>query len=80
MMRLDEAQEALLYARQSQQRADLNQGDELSRLWLQTAAVSERLKVLALDPVAVVQLAAYPAPPGCRAVLNQTAARIVEQT
>lgn len=79
MMRLDEAQKVFFMHDKVNNVLISNQGDELSGL-AQTTAVSERLKVLALDPAVVEQLAAILRRPAVRAVLDPAAARIVEQT
>ncbi|MEZ4710115.1 MAG: FtsX-like permease family protein [Caldilineaceae bacterium] len=79
MMRLDEAQKLFFMHDKVNNVLISNQGDELSGL-AQTTAVSERLKVLALDPAAVEQLAAILRRPDVRAVLDPAAERIVEQT
>ncbi|MCB0110136.1 MAG: hypothetical protein KDE53_29645, partial [Caldilineaceae bacterium] len=79
MMRLDEAQKLFFMHDKVNNVLISNQGDELSGL-AQTAAVSERLKVLALDPAAVEELAAVLRRPAVRAVLDPASARIVEQT
>ncbi|MEZ4735030.1 MAG: FtsX-like permease family protein [Caldilineaceae bacterium] len=79
MMRLDEAQKLFFMHDKVNNVLISNQGDELSGL-AQTTAVSERLKVLALDPAAVEELAAILRRPAVRAVLDPAATRIVEQT
>ncbi|MEZ4621099.1 MAG: FtsX-like permease family protein [Caldilineaceae bacterium] len=79
VMRLDEAQKLFFMHDKVNNVLISNQGDELSGL-AQTTAVSERLKVLALDPVAVEKLAAILRRPAVRTVLDPAAARIVEQT